>query len=805
MVRLLLLMLLCSATTAAAQSTDAPHAALSPETLGFTYDEAFLRDLPLSDSLYPLLETVQPSLISDRFTNGGLFLARPARVGGFQASWSQTRFLVGDVDLSDPTGTGLPLLTPDLSAWQRIRIATGLIGSDVNSTGLAVSLDPRRPSAAWQHTGFGSLSHGPLTARPSSLEQPTIARVNARDRLSWSGRGPISDRLGAALALSWTRTSQFDRDDDLAGTTTLGSLVASFVHTSATGAQLHTIGWFQRARAPLEYRRAFSQPEATTADTGVHVQTTWSADPSRRWPLRVFAAYTQRRLTPDVSSPTAIVDRLVDGPVWAAVNTPRGTVRQWTIGTRVARATSWRSLTHALSGGADVVGAAQRTPPSSVRTVGELTDGLASRVWSFRNPEVSSSRHSLTMSAHVTDTVRLSSRLTASVGARFEVTGGSADAALGDITWISLLPRGRIDWRLRPAGTSVAFIGYTRSASRLALDLLSFGDPAAPWAAVYRWDPRFAQPTPGVTSIVARVGPGSAGTADFVRIDPNLRRPTSDELAFGVELRPSDRARMQLAAVGRREQAFMTLVNTGAPAAAYATTWVADPGANTGRAEDDKVIPVYDRLTGTFGSDQYVLTNPGLKAAYSGSLELSGQYSANRLMFAGGATASIARGPSAALGYGPLENDQSVVTETYVSPNSDPFRRGRLFNDRAFTIKLSAVYRLPWEMRVGAIARYQDGQNFSRVLVFPDLAQGTEAVRAFAAGDSRFRFIATLDTRLSKALAVSGRQVDVILDGYNVTGQRYDVEERAAQAPDVRTPIAIQPSRVIHVGIRIGW
>jgi hypothetical protein len=238
---------------------------------------------------------------------------------------------------------------------------------------------------------------------------------------------------------------------------------------------------------------------------------------------------------------------------------------------------------------------------------------------------------------------------------------------------------------------------------------------------------------------------------------------------------------------------------------AYSSYTVTDPGANTGSPDDDKVIPIYDRLPSSFGNDRYVLTNPDFKASYSGSLEISGQYSASRLTFYGGTTASISRGPAAALGYGPLENDQSVVSETYISPNAETFRRGRLFNDRAFTIKLSAVYRLPWDIKAGAIARYQDGQNFSRVLVIPTLAQGTEAVRAFAAGDSRFRFIAGLDIRLSKGVTVGGTRVEGIFDGYNLTGLQYDVEERAAQAPNDRTPIAIQPSRVFHVGVRVGF
>jgi hypothetical protein len=282
-----------------------------------------------------------------------------------------------------------------------------------------------------------------------------------------------------------------------------------------------------------------------------------------------------------------------------------------------------------------------------------------------------------------------------------------------------------------------------------------------------------------------------------------LKRPVADELAFGFEFAPAPTTRLQLAAVGRRESRLVTLVNTGAPESSYATFSVADPGANTGSPEDDKVITVFNRLPATFGADRFVLTNSGEDAALSGNLELSGQWSRARFTFYGGATASIAQGPGGSRGYGPLENDQSVVADLFVTPNGVPLRRGRLFNDRAFTIKLSGVYRLPGDIRAGAIARYQDGQPFSRMLVFENLGQGAEAVRAFAAGDSRFRFIGTLDTRLQKGFTIGARRLEAILDAYNLLGLTYDVEERAAAAPNVRTPIAIQPSRTFHVGVRM--
>ena len=63
-------------------------------SLGATFSANLLRDLPGSENLFVLLETTQPTLISDRFFGGGLYIGEPGRVGGFLGSWSQTLFRI---------------------------------------------------------------------------------------------------------------------------------------------------------------------------------------------------------------------------------------------------------------------------------------------------------------------------------------------------------------------------------------------------------------------------------------------------------------------------------------------------------------------------------------------------------------------------------------------------------------------------------------------------------------------------------------------------------------------------------------
>jgi len=150
-------------------------------------------------------------------------------------------------------------------------------------------------------------------------------------------------------------------------------------------------------------------------------------------------------------------------------------------------------------------------------------------------------------------------------------------------------------------------------------------------------------------------------------------------------------------------------------------------------------------------------------------------------------------------------NDQGLIGDASLDPNAAIFARGRLFGDRAFTGKLSGVYRFPSDITLGAIARYHDGQPFARLVLVSDLNQGPDVVRAFANGGSRFTFTATLDVRLQKELVVSGHRIAAFVDGYNVLNLGYEVEERTVTGAAFRTPTAFQPPRTIHLGARVSF
>jgi len=187
-------------TPALAQTTPA---SLDRPTIGVTLPASVLRDLPGSANLFSILETTLPEVVSDRFNSGGLNAGAPARIGAFLASWRQTQYRIGDANIASPI-TGAPLLFPDLAFWQQMQVTTGLMPIDVPASGLAVSLEPRRPSAHWTGSVEGVTSRGVLTTRTAAREAPAIARLDDWTHGSALFAGPVARRLGLVIGGSWS-------------------------------------------------------------------------------------------------------------------------------------------------------------------------------------------------------------------------------------------------------------------------------------------------------------------------------------------------------------------------------------------------------------------------------------------------------------------------------------------------------------------------------------------------------------------------------------------------------------------------
>ena len=722
------------------------------------YPGDWLRDFPAGGNLFALIESAMPEVTTDRFNSGGLNAGESERVSGFLASWSQTRYYIDEALISSPVD-GTPMIFPELTWWEAIRV------SATTGRGLAIDLTPRERGGPWRGVFEVIGSGGGLTQGSSSSPAPPIAQLHDYAHVSGMLAGDaLKGQLSFVTGGAFTRATTFERTGERQRDTRTVFVSAQYAGLLSGQALVQ-----QDAR---HFRSAFERG---------------------RW--RFFGAHTSR--TRSAPQPPAFrqVDRIFDGPIPSLIES-RSHERRWLAGSYVKVA---RTARHGANAGFDIARSSSSAAPVPSTTIAERVDGIPARLWQYTSPGIESHRHAMTVSAFVEDRFDLTKKIVVNAGLRFDSADASADGGAGGISWRTFLPAAGFEWRI---GTPLQ-LEFSTEVSRTAdlplLGLLAYGDPAAPTADVFRWDGENILPPP----LLMRIGPGTGGDPAFSRIDPNLERPITDQFMLQLESTPSLSIMFRVTGIARRQSSLIHVVNVGAPEEAYSMFTIPDANADWVNPVDDQQLAVYNRNPATFGQDRYLLTNPAVEDATMGAVIVSGAYNARGVFFMISGTASASVGSGGNRGFTAIENDQSMPGELFTNPNASTYARGRLFNDRAYTVKATSRVSLPFDITAGAFARFQDGQPFSRLAIVPFLNQGAEAIQTFPRGRSRFSYRATLDVRLQKQIAIGVTKLDLIADAYNLLNAASEVEEYVVTGPRFREITAVQPPRSFHLGARV--
>jgi hypothetical protein len=247
-------------------------------------------------------------------------------------------------------------------------------------------------------------------------------------------------------------------------------------------------------------------------------------------------------------------------------------------------------------------------------------------------------------------------------------------------------------------------------------------------------------------------------------------------------------------------------VNTGVTLADYTAREIWDRGNDFLNPVDDRFLTVYDRNPSSFGRDELFLTNPADHHAYGPGIDLAlervfdGRW---YTLFAASAQRSDGYGGN--IGFLSSENDTGVLGDAFVNPNALSYQRGRPFFERGYIIKWSGGFVTSHDLHVGAIARYQDGQHFARLVLVPDLNQGLEAIQAYNRGHSRFTFTFTLDARVEKGFRVGRSRLALVAEAFNLLNHTLEVEEDPVVTRKFRATTAVQPPRAIRLGVHVGF
>jgi hypothetical protein len=789
--------------------------------------DGLARDLPSGRSVWSLLETVEPAAIVDRIDGAGLHLGEPGRFALRGTSWTQNVVILDGVDLTDPLRGGTTLLLPDLASLQSIEV-TSALGSDEESTpGVTLALASRAPSASWRGVvqAYG-LASGLQSGEPA--EPPAIARFGSLVDASVLAAGPLAgEKLGLTASLRVGRLRRLERSDPADLESRLVSGLVRLAWRAGDRDTLRLGGLGQALERPLAERARFAGASVTETADAAGATSSWSHQGDHVL-ASVFAGFWTGAVDPQTQGLAAdgTVDRIRDGPVPDLVFASRASRSSWSAGGRLAlRPAPLGGLQHAPRFGLSASRASVGETPGPAGPLTETVDGIAARVWDYSWPGPDSRRHAVDLAAWGSERLTWGERLFVEAGLRLEKSTGSADGAAQGVSWTSLQPRVSARLRLTDAGQLSVLGGWAEYRHRLLLDALAFGDPSAPRASVYRWadangDGLYEPSERGV--LVARVGPGDPAIAG---IDPALRQPRTRELVAGVEASPGKGWLVAFLGFDRRETDLVEPVNVGVSSADYVVRYLPDPGGDIVGPEDDQLLPVFDRKPESFGLDRYLLTNGPDDTGHHQALELRVEkFLGARFALFGGATASRTEVRGANRGFRVNENDQGVIGEVYGDPNASTYSLGRGFFDRAFTIRLAATWRGPHELRLGLVARYQDGQPFGRLVVVPDLAQGAEAIPATSRGQSfgraatvdpegrpltadghRFSYTLTVDARLEKGFRVGSRRLALVAEVFNLPGLRNEVEEDPVWGPTFRDPTAVQPPRVFRLGARFDF
>jgi hypothetical protein len=789
-------------TGAAARSRIAP-VERRPAAPGQAFDEDLLRDLPSGRNAWSLLETVDGTSVLDRMENGGLYVGEPGRVGVHGSSWTQVGYRLDGLDLTDPQGAGTPLLHPDLAGLVSVRTVSAALPVEIGPPGVSLVLSPRRPTSAWQGSAEGYAVPAGWQPSPSG-QVPPIARFDGLAGGEVRAEGPlVADRLGLAVAGSLARSRRVERRDVGPVEGRSASVRAHLVWVATPRDEVRFILGAQDREQPDPARARLGET-AREGDTAWDVRSTWERHGSSGFGVSV--GYGRGSFDPDGRQPLAAsIERLRDGAV-PSLFPGRGRSASAQVQAHLdLQPLVLGAGSHALRFG--LSGArrnASTRPPGPRSLTAETVAGLPARVWDYGWAGPESEARATDVAAWAADQARYG-RLALEAGLRFETTKGSSTTGPARISWASVSPR--VQARLSLVGPDRLDLvaGGGRYRHRLPLDWLGVGDTAGPQGAVYRWEDgnRDGVLDPGETgALVTRVGPGSSVAA----VDPDLKRPWTDEVLVGLESRWGGSWSARVLALHRRENDLVASVNTGVGIADYDRILVPDPSGDILGPGDDQLLPLYDRRPESFGRDRYLLTNPGDGSSLHESVEveLTRRLGARFWLHLGAMTLRT-NGPGASRGFRADENDQGLLGERLEWANAATFSRGRLFFDRAYTIKLAALYRAPRDFRLAAVTRYQDGQPFSRMVVAAGLRQGPEAVPAIPNGRARFTYTLTMDARLEKGFRRGRRRVAAILEAFNVLGMANEVEEDVVWGPGYRAVTAVQPPRAFRLGLRLDF
>jgi len=771
-----------------------------------------LGKLPNSRNVWSLLESQEPSTVTDRLDVAGLRTGVPALFGALGASWTENQFELNGFNVADPYQPGRPLADPDLDVVSELHTVTGAkpalsAGAGVNlafSTPVAVGILHGATRAFYSGR---SLQSDNVDSRLRRYHFPGPERFNhlADGSVQLGGKLPIraarwpffaslstqqlsktlggfSQSIDVQVYRALAELTPFDRGSQRVDILYSGQHIFDShegadprIAPSATTRGNHNFHQFQ-----ARWERRLLSATWLTAGLGIaHAIITSGLQPG----LNGSSIIDLPRMTRTGPAPLALAGIRTRYQANALVQVARGShsVNAGVDWQRTFITNHWNSL-----GGFDQT----------------LVDGVGAEVTRWNTPATARS-HTQHVALFIHDAWRPVRWVRLPLGLRLDSSSGQAAGAATGIRWTTLEPRAGLVLPLDRRGPVVR-ASWSRYAHILQGRYLDFGNPAAIGWQVLFWQDSdgdlTAQP-PEISSLVRRCG------GPYSALDRRLSQPFTDEVSVGLDQELGSGFRAGVRFFRRDSHRLIAVTNIGVPPADYTPIQVPDPGNDgiPGNA-DDQVLTLYNRDPAALGHDSFLLTNPpGGHASFKGfeirlNKPLDGLWAFSASFTAMRTLASTSPGSSV------FENDWGFVGSLGADPNTYVLASSRTYFDRAFIGKAAGYYRAPGKIQLSAVVKYYDGLPFGRMLFVEGFNQGPFFVRATPRahpGGFQTQFNMTVDARVARKFALRRGILSGYLDVFNIQNLNKNTLEADLTGPtfESRVPLAIQAPRAARLGI----
>ncbi len=787
----LLIALLTSAVAAAdalARQKDPPPEP-SPTPAARSQAEV-TKALPTAGSLTARVVQLNSGLVLEREESSGLFPAEPSRFAFRGGSWTQSRIEIDGFDVTDPIFGGRALV------WGAVELGEVDVRTDSKGTVLVHdhpgSHAPGRTRVLLQGN-LGLFDSKGTTADPI----PSLARGHSQfDGVLAASGASSTGATNWSGALSGADVSRSERDSDLERATQRLGFEGRLNHMTGDDS-FRGLAMYQGRRMPF----GFTATE--TRSTGLLLGAGWARQHSHavRFPSLGERNETTLNVSylrgttddPAFGSPLPF-ERLVDGPPDFQV--PYQSVAQrfaieaarrgWNLGDVVSSSVVAR-FSRSLG---------QRDLAGGTFQGLERLHGTSARQWTYSAAAPSrlgETRASLSLGLGY----GLSERTRVSGAVELQhvaVSDRDGEKILGST---KVLPELRFEWTKSEATSFYAEASIGTAPTPLSSYEAAASHAPAVSARLWRDANRDGLASPSELGIeVARRGP------DSLSVDPDLSLPTMRRVIVGFRTRVRGIG-IHATAFARRDRDLIETALDPQGSEIARVRNIPDPSGDIVGASDDQILPIIEESLRSFTQSKYLLTNPADHDALGEGAELGFETNSKHVHWGliGAAFRDSGRGGNRSLRVG--ENDFGVVGESFDRTNADTYGYGRLFFDRAYSLRMYLTANDVRGFTFGAIGRYDDGQPFARLVIQNDLPQGPDFVQAIPRGRARLHYTLSVDARLAKRFNAGGASVEVSASVFNALGSQFEAEEQIVWQADYRRITMVQPPRAFVIGVRI--